>query len=410
MKKILLSILALLPMAILAQEFKVDGVIRPRYESKQGYKTLRPEVGDYGNNAVQQRSRLNMFYASKNKNIKLKVSLQDIRTWGTTKQLVNDPNSLGVHEAWAEVNLASAFSAKVGRQELVYDNSRMLGNVGWAQQARTHDVALLKYKGNVEIHAAFAIAPTAPELRPMSYQGFQFIWLNKKTDNLNLSFLFLNNGKQQPTSSIEYSQTLGTFIKYKSGSFGLAGQAYYQMGKDGSDKDLSAYDAMLEASFKASEKITFTLGGEILSGTDQDADATENKSFTPFYGTNHKFNGLMDYFYVGNHANSVGLTDLYAKVGYKKGPFKAGISAHMLSASAKMVNMATNTEVDSNLGTEIDITAGYKFSKSVALAAGVSTMFATENMEHLKGGDSEKTGVWSWVMLTINPNLFSSKK
>ena len=41
----------------------------------------------------------------------------------------------------------------------------------------------------------------------------------------------------------------------------------------------------------------------------EDKDYKENNSFTPFYGTNHKFNGHMDYFYVGNHIGNVGLRE-----------------------------------------------------------------------------------------------------
>ncbi len=37
-------------------------------------------------------------------------------------------------------------------------------------------------------------------------------------------------------------------------------------------------------------------------------------AFTPLYGTNHKFNGWMDYFYVGNHGSSIGLQDINAKI------------------------------------------------------------------------------------------------
>jgi hypothetical protein len=35
--------------------------------------------------------------------------------------------------------LTEAFSMKLGRQEVIYDNSRIFGNVDWAQQGRSHD-------------------------------------------------------------------------------------------------------------------------------------------------------------------------------------------------------------------------------------------------------------------------------
>ncbi|MBL0340039.1 MAG: alginate export family protein [Bacteroidetes bacterium] len=73
------------------------------------------------------------------------TSIQDARTWGSTSQLNISDNAFSLHEAWAHIQLDTNFSLKVGRQELVYDNSRFLGNVDWALQGRSHDFALLKW-------------------------------------------------------------------------------------------------------------------------------------------------------------------------------------------------------------------------------------------------------------------------
>jgi hypothetical protein len=56
----------------------------------------------------------------------------------------------------------------------------------------------------------------------------------------------------------------------------------------------------LEARTPLNEQWTLRGGFELLSGTDlQEPD--KNSAFTPWFGTNHRFNGHMDYFYVGNH-------------------------------------------------------------------------------------------------------------
>jgi hypothetical protein len=59
-------------------------------------------------------------------------------------------------KAWADLVLANKadtsirfklfeqMSIKIGRQELIYDDSRLVGNLDWLQQARRHDMALLK--------------------------------------------------------------------------------------------------------------------------------------------------------------------------------------------------------------------------------------------------------------------------
>ena len=75
-----------------------------------------------------------------------------------------------------------------------------------------------------------------------------------------------------------------------------------------------AYLLGLDASYKASAKVALGAGVEMISGND--GEAGETGAFFPLYGTNHKFNGFMDYFYVGNHANSIGLVDIHASANF----------------------------------------------------------------------------------------------
>ncbi|MDV7396925.1 hypothetical protein RZS08_36340, partial [Arthrospira platensis SPKY1] len=101
---------------------------------------------------------------------------------------------------------ATNWSVKLGRQELVYDDARIFGNVDWAQQARTHDVALFRYEGSFKLHAGFAynqqndlLFTTNYDLAG-NYKSMQFLWFNKKWNQLNVSALFLNNGLERKYS------------------------------------------------------------------------------------------------------------------------------------------------------------------------------------------------------------------
>jgi hypothetical protein len=77
------------------------------------------------------------------------VAVQDVRVWGqdasTNNRITNSAlNGLMLHEAWAEISLLDTnktklgkeFALKIGRQELLYDDSRLLGNLDWLQQAQ----------------------------------------------------------------------------------------------------------------------------------------------------------------------------------------------------------------------------------------------------------------------------------
>jgi hypothetical protein len=99
-----------------------------------------------GNSFISQRTPLNVNF-EKDK-IKLRVSLQNVPFWADVRTLEANDNNIAFHEAWAAAILSEAFSLKFGRQEIVYDDSRIFGNVGWAQQGRSHDALLVQFKLN----------------------------------------------------------------------------------------------------------------------------------------------------------------------------------------------------------------------------------------------------------------------
>lgn len=92
---------------------------------------------------------------------------------------------------------------------------------------------------------------------------------------------------------------------------------YMQTGKS-SGSDVNAFYAVANVGCAVTPKFKAALGYEFLSGKDQNDISTDFKSFTPLFGTNHGFNGFMDYFFVGNHQNNVGLGEAYLKLSYAK--------------------------------------------------------------------------------------------
>ncbi|WP_025664351.1 alginate export family protein [Aquimarina megaterium] len=399
-------------------QLKIDAEVRPRFEYRHGFKTLFPDDADPAA-FVSQRTRLNAGY--KMEKLNFYVSLQDVRVWGDVPQLnTADKNGFSVQQAWGEILFNPNISLKLGRQEIAYDDQRIFGNVGWAQQARSHDAALIRYnKDSFKFDLGFAFNQGEESLTettlttPNTYKSIQYAWLHKDWENFSGSFLFLNNGLQytdatnSDNNETRYSQTVGTHLKYKKGKFGLTSNLYYQFGNDLGDNDLSAYLLGLEADYKVSEQWKIVLGGELQSGNDNGAPANgDNEAFTPFYGTNHKFNGLMDYFYVGNHIGNVGLIDLYLKANVKFNQKSTlNVAAHNFMAAADLP-----ADESKQLGTEIDLVYSYNLQKNVNIKAGYSHLFASDGMEILKNNFDGNTNNWGWVMVTIKPTLFTTNK
>jgi hypothetical protein len=415
MKKLLAILCIGLGMAGYAQEFEVSAELRPRFEYRHGFKTLAVDSLK-GATFVSQRTRLNFGY--KTEKFNTYFSIQNVRVWGDVSTLaLSDSNGTTIHQAWAEVFLNNQFSVKFGRQEIIYDDQRMFGNVGWAQQARSHDALIVTFipNENNRIDLGLALSAENESLFEVdytinNYKSFQYIWYHTNLNDFGLSFLALNNGlayiDADDEQQVDYNQTFGAHATYSKNKLNADASFYFQTGQIAT-VDLIAFDFALNAHYAITENFNLGLGGEYLSGTDMNATNNKLETFNPWYGTNHKFNGWMDYFYVGSPINTVGLVDLNATIAYQKNKFSVKLMPHFFSSAATIVN-SLDEEMSNTLGTEIDFMFGYKFSKDINFQLGYSQMFATESMEIIKGGDKDETNNWAWAMITVKPSLFKT--
>ncbi|WP_100614752.1 alginate export family protein [Confluentibacter citreus] len=405
-------------------QFSLDGEFRPRTEYRHGFGTLIPDAADAGF-GISTRIRLNAGYATES--YKFYVSFQDVMVWGENMQLLpyDQNNSFAVFEAWGELALGSGFSTKLGRQVISYDDERIFGGLDWAQQGRNHDAALIQYKKEkfmLDLGLAFGQDYSHPTgfvnsgtayntSGNFTYKTMQYVYLKQAWENLSGSLLLLNNGFQNFDTTVTPSvadgtsnlQTMGTHLEYKKGSFGLAANAFIQTGKREGDIDVKgAYLLGLDLSYKATAKIGLGAGIEIISGNDKGAG--ETSAFFPLYGTNHKFNGFMDYFYVGNHANTVGLLDVHVSANFT--------FSETSSLMVKALNFSGEQELASgekSLGTEVDLVYTKKF-KGYSMILGYSHMFAADGMYELKGvseANASDTQNWAWAMLVLKPKFLN---
>ena len=416
MKKITLVLFSVLTVNTLtAQQFDLSAEIRPRFESKNGYGTLLETNAD-GSNFISQRSRLNFNF--ENEKVRIGVTLQNVRVWGDVWTLASDDKAIKFHQAWAEAILNNNLSLKLGRQEIVYDDHRIFGDVGWTQQARSHDAALLKYKVDTKSFFDVGFALNADSQSGVDnlysnvagYKAFQYAYYHKKSNGIGVSLLFLNNGVEfenlNLTQEVDYSQTFGGRLTINKGKIISDFAAYLQSGYLGGNKVSASYFTG-NVKYKISADFTLGVGAEYLSGKDMNDTSSDVKNFVPLYGTNHKFNGWMDYFYAGSPSGTTGLVDINAVLAFKKDKFSAKVIPHFFSSAGDIYSGAT--KMDSKLGTEIDFTAGYQIANNVKLDVGYSKMYATDSMEIIKTGDSNENNSWTWVMFTFKPKLFSSK-
>jgi hypothetical protein len=415
--KIILVLLVIgLGFDIQAQELDVNLQIRPRFEYRNGYKSLLLE-GQEGTSQISQRSRLNFNY--KQDELTVKLTLQNTRTWGdVATTALNDKNGVAVFEAWAQYNLTEKWSARMGRQVLSYDNQRIMGEMDWAQQGQSHDALMVSFHPkNHQLDMGIAYNSTAENnvqtpYTVNSYKAMQYAWYHTTVSDLGISFLVLNTGYEYANPDakllVDYKQTFGTYLTYKTKKIDTNLSLYGQTGKS-NDLQVSAYNAAINFGYNITDSFKAGLGYEFLSGKDTNDGSKVIKSFNPIFGTNHAFNGYMDYFYVGNHLNNVGLQDAFLKLNYNVNKWQFALIPHVFLAAADVVT-PLNEKLDSYLGTEIDATFGYTFKKEIVVTGGYSQMFGSKTMEFIKNGDADHTNNWAWLMISVNPRIFNWKK
>jgi Alginate export len=140
---------------VLNAQITLTGQIRTRTEVRNGLGNL---VLKASKNAAFTSQRTRLSFGYKWDRLTVGVSVQDVRVWGQDASTISnaDGNKLMLHEGWADLMLSNKadttfkfkaidlLSIKIGRQELIYDDVRLIGNLDWLQQGRRHDMALLK--------------------------------------------------------------------------------------------------------------------------------------------------------------------------------------------------------------------------------------------------------------------------
>lgn len=408
-----LSMILLMP-AFLHAQLSVEGEFRPRTEYRNGYQQLRTPATEPAY-FVSQRMRLSAMYESDN--YKIKVAGQDVRVWGEVEQLQDNAN-LNIHEAWAQLNISKGIQLKLGRQELVYDNQRLLGSVNWTQQGRSHDAMVARYRApssdlRIDIGGAYnqeSANILGNNYTLSNYKILSYFWINRSFGNVvDASAIFVTDGFE-PQKDVNYRYTYGTQLKFNSEPLQLSGEAYLQQGDDATRRNISAYMVAIQGAYNV-DRLGLKAGYDYLSGGEAgDANPARN-TFSTLYATNHKFYGHMDYFLsIPSDTRGGGLQDAHLGAVYQLNEAAdLNLTYHHFALANNIMNPSNVSErLDQNLGSEFDLSLSYQFTEDILLKAGYSMMLPTSSLQKLQSRNAKKTQYWGWAMLQISPQFFRS--
>lgn len=392
-------------------QLKLSGEIRPRFEIRDGYKNL-PEENEQPAAFVAQRNRLGLNY--RNNYISSSLSFQNILVWGS-EPLKTNLSSFGLHEAWIKLRIADSLYIKSGRQELLYDNQRLISNNNWINPAQKHDLLLIQlFRKTWHLDAGIAFNQESERISGTeynlagNYKYMNFVFFSGKFgESGDISILSINDGFQSTTmdNQTNFRFTYGGSYRFRMDVFEFYVAGYLQNGKSPEGLGINAWYGHMKSGFIINSELRVEGGFEVFSGNDYTLPG-ENKirAFDAAYGAGHGFNGSMDYFTNPGHTKGAGLVNPYLSMIWKKG------SLNQLKTDVHLFSLQNNYAfldevINKYLGTELDITFTRAIANDLALSFGYSIMLAGKSMEIIKGGNSERPAHWGFAMLTYKPEF-----
>ncbi|HQG38596.1 MAG TPA: alginate export family protein, partial [Chitinophagales bacterium] len=407
--------------------------IRPKFEFRYGNFQPLP-LGAKPAAFVSQRTRIAFTYHYKNL-LSVHIAPQFVSVWGQENltQGVTPSNALGLFEAWFRLRLTKTTDMKIGRQVISLDDERFFGELDWAQGARAHDAISFNFKkkkGELKAFAAynqnyriygnnlnnvsgnlFSTKDAAP------YKWMQTLWGKYSINDKDaLSFLFTNLGLQNAPNAADtiksktyFLQTGGANYTHNEDKWNMILSAYYQGGKNVVGLKTSAYLLALNVMGKVHKKVSLGFGADYVSGNKVGYTQKTNQAFIPYFGTNHKFYGSMDYYYSGNGHKNAGLFDGYLKLVYKPNTnWTASMAVHQFVAPYAIQNVGR--KFSPNLGQEIDWDFGFNINKFTKLMGGYSIYITSPTTLFLKDVPKSKVAQhWLWVSISVTPKFLDYK-
>ena len=431
MKRLFLVLLAALPLCARAQEnmFSVDADFLTRGEIRYGGYAVSEEGEEETqiSRFILSRTRLAASYSRDW--LTARLTAQHADTWGSSAG-----NGLSMNEAWMKADLPLGFFAQLGRQRLSYDDQRIFGADDWSMTGYSHDGLKLGFeRAGHKVHLFGAYNQDVSNINEggtrfsggiQPYKSLASLWYHydiPKT-NLGASLLFVNMGLEYSDVGKDdayetcFQQLTGTFLSWTPKHFGLEASYYYQWGKAYGNIPLNAWMASAKATATPSEHWSFRAGYDYLSGEEDFPVPDEGhiglvrheivRGFNSLYGSNHKFYGAMDFFYVSTYVYGFtpGLQNLYAGVTWN--PVKsltADAAFHFFSTAVPV------QEASKALGHEVELEVTWTIVPSVSLSAGYTFMQGTETMSILKRSSAHNRLQWGWLMLNVTPTFFKGR-
>ncbi len=426
--------------------FDLGGQFRARFEGKNGI-----AVAGAGANAVDfsQTTPDNNYWLLREKIhagwtpiawVSLYGEGRDSRSFNDKRQPPPEEDTIDLHQAWIALGDPKAFpiTAKVGRQELIYGDERLVGAFDWNNIGRVFDAAKLRYENSdfwVDAFTSRVVLVNDGEVNVVNdYDWLSGVYSSTRTlipkQETQLYFLARNTSPQSPTATTGSPQaggptardiyTVGLRIQSLRGQFGpwdYEGEFAGQFG--------DAYDAAQDRRLSQRAFAVHAAGGYTWTKTmftprasleynfstgDSDAGDGVHETFDNLFPTNHKFYGYMDFFSWQNmhevrfNASLKPLKGLTLTADYRLF-WLADTSDYFYTVSGqarRTGGYGIQPGNDSFVGSELDLLAIYRVSTFGNLQAGYGHFFRGGYVTDSLSATGSKDANWVYVQAVLN--------
>ncbi len=245
----------------------------------------------------------------------------------TTRPAVIDPDGAELNQAWIGWKNAR-IGTTIGRQRLVFDQQRWVGNVGWRQNEQTFDAATVDFRPNADWTLRYAWLDTVHRIsgddardalareRDLSTHLFNAAWKHRQQQWTGYAYLHDDRDVAAASTATYGLRWTGTHA-IEPLTWGWS--AEYARQRDHADNPANFSHAfwLLEPTLRAKD-ITYRIGWEHLGGDGRHALQTP-------LATLHAFNGWADKFLV---TPAGGIEDVYLGAAGKAGQYTWAATFH----------------------------------------------------------------------------------
>ncbi len=272
--------------------------------------------------------------------------------------VVADPTGPDLNQAFLQwQNGAAGSLLRGGRQRIIYDNARFVGNVGWRQNEQTYDAAYFQHKVAAldfqlawvwQVNRIFGDDVPAGENDNSTILG-NLGWNVEGLGKLSGYYYDIDNDDVASFSTRTYGARFAGTHAFEEREFGYALEYAHQSDAHNNPVSYSASYYRVDASLGLG-KVTPFVGYESLGGDDSVAGA----SFRTPLATLHAFNGWADMFLTTPNA---GLNDLFLGIRGAVAAWSWDVTWHDFDAESG----------SQSWGSELDASIGRKFAEKYSV-------------------------------------------